>query len=215
MEEKIITVRLTFTESILGTAPANDAIYADFIGSKAPDAETLEEEVAALGADSVAEKGMTIFSKTEDGTPFLYDYHIKGFMKSAAAALRKLPGTESSKVKAFKKVIDTMIFPAPRQILFENYGTIGRIERSLRADTPQGPRVGLACSEEIQAGATVTFSIYLLDPGMEKLVKEWLDYGKWYGIGQWRNASHGRYMWDELDADGNVIGGNNSAQASA
>lgn len=29
------------------------------------------------------------------------------------------------------------------------------------------------------------------------------------GFGQWRNSGKGRHLWDELDADGNVIGGNN------
>lgn len=76
---KELKVKLTFTEPILGTSPANPEIYREFIGSKSPDAATVEEEVSALGADAVAEKAMTVFPRTEDGTPFLYDYQIKGF----------------------------------------------------------------------------------------------------------------------------------------
>lgn len=198
IKQKTLSFRLTFTESILGTLPSNEDIFTDFIGSKAPDASTLEEEVAALGADAVAEKGTTIFAKDESGVPYLYDYHIKGFFKAAASALRKVPGTESSKVKAYKKVIDTLIFTYPRRIMFEHYGEIGKCERSLRAQTMQGERVSLVKSEEIQAGATLTFDVGLLDPSMEDLVKEWLDYGALSGLGQWRSASHGRFTWEEI-----------------
>jgi hypothetical protein len=40
------------------------------------------------------------------------------------------------------------------------------------------------------------------------LVEEWLNYGVWRGLGQWRNSGKGKYVWQELDGKGNVIGGN-------
>ena len=58
---KTMKVRLTFTESILGTSPNDPEIYRSYIGSKAPDAASVDEEVAALGADAVAEQQMTVF----------------------------------------------------------------------------------------------------------------------------------------------------------
>ena len=67
---KEIKVRITFTEEVLGTSPANEEVYKDFIASKSPDASTLEDEVAAIGVDEVTEKSMTIFPKMADGTPF-------------------------------------------------------------------------------------------------------------------------------------------------
>ena len=73
---KELKVKLTFMEPLLGTSPANEDVYRDFIGSKAPDAATVDDEVAAIGADAVVEKGMTVFPRLEDGTPFLYDYQI-------------------------------------------------------------------------------------------------------------------------------------------
>ena len=51
---KELKVKLTFIEPILGTSPANPDIYREFIGSHAPDAASVEDEVAALGADAVA-----------------------------------------------------------------------------------------------------------------------------------------------------------------
>ena len=74
MNEYRLTVRLTFLEGVLGTHPANEDIFRDFIGSKAPDADTIEDEVSALGVEEVSENKATIFLRTEDGNPFLYDY---------------------------------------------------------------------------------------------------------------------------------------------
>ena len=32
----------------------------------------------------------------------------------------------------------------------------------------------------------------------EALVREWLDYGAYSGIGQWRNSGKGRFTWEEI-----------------
>ena len=205
---KNLKVKLTFIEPILGTSPANEDVYRDFIGSKAPDASTVEDEVKDLGVDAVVEKGMTVFPRTEDGKPFLYDFHIKGFFKDTCGGLRKVKGTTSSGIKAYKKEIDKLIFPEPRRIVFENFDKIGTCQRPLRAQTAQGERVSLAMSEELPAGSTVTFDIVCMCDDHEKAVREWLDYGKYSGIGQWRNSGRGRFSWAELDDAGNVIGGN-------
>lgn len=198
------------TMKVRMTSPANENVYRDFIATKAPDASTIEDEVAALGVDGVAQKGMTVFPRLDDGTPFLYDYQIKGFFKDTCGGLRRVKGTKSSGLKAYKQVIDKLIFPEPRTIpiLFE--GEMGVCQRPLRAQTMQGERVSLASSEEIPAGATIEFDIVMLDDDSEGLVREWLNYGKYSGIGQWRNSGRGRYLWEELDERGNVAGGNKS-----
>lgn len=194
---KTIKVKLTFTEPILGTSPKNADVYRDFIGTKAPDAASVEDEVAALGVDAVTEKGMTGFPRLDDGTPFLYDYQIKGFFKDTCGGLRKVKSTESSKIKAFKKEIDKLIFVEPRCIplLFE--GELGECQRPLRAQTMQGERVSLAISEEAPAGTVIEFTIVMLGDS-EKAVREWLDYGRFSGIGQWRNSGKGRFTWEEI-----------------
>ena len=202
---KTIKVKLTFTEGILGTSPADPDVYRNYIGSKSPDAATVEDEVEALGADAVAEKSMTVFPRTAEGVPFLYDYQIKGFFKDTCGGLRKVKGSRSEKIKAFKKEIDRLIFPQPREIPFENVGTLLECQRPLRASTPQGERVSLAMSEEIPAGATLTFDIVLLSDDHEAAVREWLDYGALSGIGQWRNSGKGRFVWEELRDGGKVI----------
>lgn len=195
---KTMRVKLTFIEPILGTSPANEDIYRDFIGNNAPDAETLEAEVAALGVDEVVQKGMTIFPKLDDGTPFLYDYQIKGFFKDSCGGLRKVKDTYSSKIKAFKKEIDKLIFIEERRIPIMFDGEIATCQRPLRAQTMQGERVSLAISEEIPAGAVIEFTVIMFSDDHEKAVREWLDYGRFSGIGQWRNSGKGRFVWEEI-----------------
>lgn len=198
MEMIKMHVRLTFTEPILGTSPKNAEIYRDFIGTKAPDAATVEDEVAALGADAVAEKGMTGFPVLDDGTPFLYDYMVKGFFKDSCGGLRKVKGSESSKIKAYKKEIDKLIFVEPRRIPLLLDGDLTECQRPLRAQTMQGERVSLAISEEAPAGTAIEFYIVMRCPEHEKAVREWLDYGELSGIGQWRNSGKGRFRWEEI-----------------
>lgn len=197
---KTIEAKLTFTEEVLGTSPNDEDIYRNFIGSKAPDAQTVEEEVAAMGADAVVEKGMTVFARDEDGKPCLYDYHIKGHFKDACSMLKKATGSLSKDIKAHKKMIDGLIFVNPRLIPLEipEGKTMGVCQRPLRAQTAQGERVALAMSESVPAGTTCTIEITCLTDDDIKYVREWLDYGAWRGIGQWRNSGCGRYKWEEV-----------------
>lgn len=204
---KTMRVKLTFLESILGTSPNNSEIYTEFIGSKAPDAPSLKEEVAALGDDVVAEKGTTVFPKDDDGCPIFWSYQIEGFFKGTCGFLRTVPKTKSSTIKAYKKMIDGRIFvsgeksesnPTGRKIRIHDAFPMGLLQRPLRAQTAQGERISLACSEEIPAGAWCEFNITcLVDTDLE-LVKEWLDFGEYNGIGQWRNAGKGRFTWEEV-----------------
>ena len=119
-----IKVRLTFTEELLGTASNNPDIHGEYIASKAPDAPSKAEEIEAIGVDETVEKSMTVFPK-EDGKPFIWDYQIKGFFKDACGVLKKVTGTESAGIKAYKKEIDGLIFVFARKIPIQNYGTIG------------------------------------------------------------------------------------------
>ena len=191
-------IRITFLEGLLGTAPGNEDVYREYIASKSPDAATVEEEVAAVGVDEVVEKGTTIFPRTTEGAPFLYDYQIKGFFKDACGMLSRVKTTESSKLKAYKKIIDGLIFVMPRQIPINAAGEISLCQRPLRAQTAQGERVALSISEEAPVGTSIELEITLLDAAHEAAVREWLDYGALRGIGQWRNSGKGRFSWEEI-----------------
>lgn len=188
-------IRITTTEEMLGSLPNNKELHETYIASKAPDASTIEEEVAAVGEGAVIEQQMTVFPRHE-GRPVLYDYQVKGFFKDTCSALRKVPGTESSKIKAFKKEIDGLVFVSPRHIPILFDGELGACQRPLRASTPQGERVALAHSEAVPAGAVLEFEVTCLVDAHEKAVLEWLEYGKLRGLGQWRNSGKGRFTFE-------------------
>lgn len=198
MEGTTIKCRLTFTEQLLGTASNDPDIHGSYIASKAPDAMSVAEEIEAVGLDDVIERGMTVFPRDKDGNPFIYDYQIKGFFKDACAALRKVKGTKASKIKAYKKEIDGLLFVHPRKILLQMPGPLGECQRPLRASTAQGERVALAHSEAAPAGTVIEFEILCLTEDMQDLAYECLDYGELRGLGQWRNSGAGRFEWDEV-----------------
>ena len=200
--------RITLLEESLGMSPANPTIHQDYIASKAPDAASREEEIAALGVEEVVEKTMTVFPRTEDGLPFLWDYQMKGLFKDCCGMLSRASGTKSSGLKAYRKIIDGLVFVFPRKIPFilPAGGTIGECERPLRANTAQGERVALAHSETVPAGTTLEFFVnwYPLKNDvkgrrLEEAIHEWLEYGSMRGLGQWRNSGKGRYVFEEID----------------
>ena len=195
---KEMKVKLTLTEEILGTASNNPEIHSEFIASKAPDAKSREEEIEAIGVDAEIEKGMTVFPRNAEGQPIMWDYQIKGFFKDACGMLRKVTDSKSSKIKAYKKEIDGLIFVQEREIPFQFDGKIGNCQRPLRAQTAQGERVSLANSETIPAGTTLEFTIECLVDSDMAAVREWLDYGRLRGLGQWRNSGKGKFQWEEI-----------------
>jgi hypothetical protein len=210
-------VRLTLMEDLLGTASANPTLHDDFIASKAPDAATRAEEIEALGVADVVEKSMTIFPR-KAGKPILWDYQIKGAFKDACGMLSRARGTKSNALKAYKKIIDGLIFVAPRQIVLNlPEGTkVEECQRPIRVQTPQGERVAIAHSESVPAGTTLEFEIswfplkgskgerfglkasQIYDQ-LDDIIDEWLNYGALRGLGQWRNSGKGRYNWEMID----------------
>ena len=196
MERKRFRIR--FTEPILGSAPNNKQVYEDFIASKAPDALSTEDEIAAVGVAEYMEKGMTVFPRDEADNPIFWDYHIKGFMKDACGMMNRVKGSKSKELKAYKKVIDGLIFVFPRQIPICFDSDIETLQRPLRAQTAQGERIALAMSEMIKPPASIDIEVQCLDDALFDVVYEWLDYGALRGLSQWRNASYGRFTWEEL-----------------
>ena len=189
-----VHVKLTFTDDLLGTSSGNPELHREFIASKAPDAAKMEEEVASLGVEAVEEKSMTVFPKMADGTPYLWDYQIRGFFKEICGAMRGIPGTKSSKVKAYKKKVDNTIFVEPREIPLDLHGMkIADCQRPLRASTMQGERIALANSEVCPQGTTCEFDVLCMVDEDVDMLREWREYGKYKGIGQWRNSGKGRF----------------------
>lgn len=198
MDMKEMKVKLCLLDEALGMMPADKELHETYIASKAPDAPSIDEEVAAVGVDEVVEKSMTVFPKLDDGTPFFWDYQIRGFFKDAIGMLRRVKTTKCSKLTSYKKVVDGLLFVAERKIPINVNGRMGDCQRPLRAETAQGPRVAIAHSETVPEGSTCTFTIQMLDDSLEPVVRECLDYGVLRGLAQWRNSGKGRFKWREV-----------------
>lgn len=186
-------VVLLLTEKMLGTV-AGGTLYSDYIASKA--LGDVDDELAT--APAVA-NGATGFHTLPDGTRILYNYVLKGFFKDACSMLRRVPGTKSSGLTAFKKLIDGLVFIAPRQIRLElpPDPDLTPLERPLRAQTAQGERVALAKSDTVPVGTRLEFTLEVWgDELSQGVLREWLAYGKHRGLGQWRNGGYGTFAFE-------------------
>lgn len=208
MQVEKIGIQLDFIEPILGSLPADPAIYTKYVASKAPAPWQQDEEVET--ADRVAdnkpemERGLTVFAQDEKGL-FFYDYHIKGFLKEAGNTLK-----ETVKVKNLRSKIDNYLFINPRRIyLYRPDGSIVTeeddiLERPLRAQTMQGPRVSLVASERVNLPVSIQFTIEILENEKNiswDIISRLFDYGQYKGLGQWRNGSWGRFKWKRQERD--------------
>ena len=198
--------RLTGVTEILGSQPANKQVRSDYIASKAPSEEFADEEQDML---KLEEKGLTVFlRRNRDEALCMLDYQVRAFFKGAFTAM-----ADQLKIKNVRHKVDTYLFVAPRQIPLMRdgkplYDEDDIRERSLRADTPQGPRTALAASERVMDPWYIDIEICLLKNNATALSKEIsfeaiedaLDYGMFQGLGQWRSGSNGRFRWERLDA---------------
>ena len=198
---KKIHVKVKYIEDVLGTSAADPELHSRFIASKASDAPKIEEEVDALGAAEIVERGMTVFPRLDDGTPFAWDYQWKGFFKESCKMLIMGTGYKSKDLKSsYKKKIDGLVFVEPRKIpyVLPDDEEIGDCQRPLRAETPKGERIALAHSETVPAGTTQEFDVMILNDNYVKYVEEWLEYGQYHGTMQWRNSGKGRFVVEEF-----------------
>lgn len=188
-------IRLTLTEGMLGTKPADEEVFATYVASKHPKGTPQRDELE--NAEKVEKCGSTVFHRNAAGKPVIYDYQMKGFFKDACGALRRCDGSLSAGIKAYKSVIDGVVFANPREIVLNlpEGSAVGVCERPLRTEGPSGTRVALARSEEVPAGTTLDFCVDVLGAISKEHVVEWLAYGALRGLGQWRNSGKGRFTY--------------------
>jgi hypothetical protein len=192
-------VEIEFIEPILGSLPADPAVYTNYIASKAPSTWQHDEEVelADARADEMnLDKGITVFARDEKGL-FLYNYHVKGFLKEVANMLKDNFGIPNLRSK-----IDYYVYVQPRRIYLTRPN--GRIiqeedeifERPLRAKTAQGERVALAASERINPPCKIQFTLEIVENSAGitwELLQEICKFGRLKGLGQWRNGGWGQF----------------------
>ncbi len=188
---------IQFTGPLLGSQPGKDTLASDFLTKKylnenENNPKKLEEAHSNISEESESlpqtiDKGTTGFHRNTDNKPILYNYQIKGLLKECGDVLNGING-----VKALRSKIENTLFISPRQIIINTDQPITFLERPLRAQTQQGPRVTLARSEMIAEGATLSCEIECWDTTKfsmkEDLLRELLDYGTQKGLGQWRGS---------------------------
>lgn len=192
-EEREVKIRLI--EPMLGTVAKDPEVYKSFIESKKPadlsndDESSTVDERLLNDAKEAEKKGWTGFHVDEKGL-FIYDYMIKGFLKNAGNILKG-----QLDVTALKSKISNQVFVSPRKIHLGIKDPNGVLERPLRAQTPQGPRVSLVRSDTVDAGTEITFTMKWIKGNniSEKLLKDVLAYGELQGLGQWRNGGYGAF----------------------
>lgn len=228
------TVRITGKTPLLATQPASTKLRSEWIAKRAFDKKGITQEQAQALMDEenemftptdekkVSDDAPMMFLRDEqnDGRLFVYDYTILGFMKSALKALKPQLGVAAERTK-----VDNYLFVKPRILYVMRYGTplterdeIDAIERPLRAETMQGPRTALVSSEMIRDQWELEFRLVLLknDGTARSKALDWdaietcLMYGELCGIGGWRNASYGQFVYEwppKWDIDSGREGG--------
>ena len=201
-KQESMKVELEFIEPLLGTLPGDERLAEDYVMSKHPDGVQKDEQKSLT---EEMKKFSSYFARNSKSNPILWDYQIKGFFKDACSMMRRV--TQIDELKAHKKIIDGLIFVAPRQIELilpakksskDEGKSLTFTERPLRISTPKGERTALARSETAPAGTRIQIEILLLKPDLKKYVINWLDYGILRGLGQWRNSGMGRFKWKLL-----------------
>lgn len=185
---------ITFTEPLLGSQPQKDVVREHIMRRRGIDPDAVADELETL--DETLERNTTAFHK-RNGKPVLFDYVVKGFLKEAAATFNGR--AEIGRMKNARSKIDSYVFVYPREIpIITDSPTILVLERPLRAMTMQGPRVSVVRSEMLPAGARIECEIHVLAPDVisEQLLRALLDYGRYKGLGQWRNGGYGRFEYE-------------------
>lgn len=152
--------------------------------------------------------GLTVFYRdAETNLPCIGDHMIYGFMKAASEALsRARPKKNATMLQSHSytsSIINQHVRCADEFINFDvdvcrtENETINHLQRPLRGMTPQGPRVTLAKSEVVPAGAKLKFVLNVLEgsPLKEKHLNEIFSYGVFTGLGQWRNSGCGMFNY--------------------
>lgn len=200
-------LKLTFTSPLLGSSPSSPTVYTDYIAAKAEGAmngdaaeevNTLRKRTAREEEDETVKR--TVFHRDELGRPCIYNYVLKGFFKAACSASKNRDDIKpvSGSLRNHKTHINNLVVVKPRLLTIRLVKPTAVLERPLRAETAQGPRVALAASEVVEAGASIECQVIILSDKMisEEMLREWLSFGEFQGLGQWRSGDWGQFTYE-------------------
>jgi len=152
--------------------------------------------------------GTTVFFwDNEKDKPCIGDHMIYGFLKAAAETigrtLTKKRGVVLHSTSFTQALINQHIkceeqfLSFDRTIKEDDKGNPVYLQRSLRAMTAKGPRISLAKSEVVPAGAKLNFTLKVMknSPLNQKTIEKLFSIGELTGLGQWRNAGWGQFKY--------------------
>jgi hypothetical protein len=174
----------------------------------AGDLEGLKENFKTLDTT-----GTTVFFwNAKEDLPCIGDHMIYGFLKASAAAQGKAlqaqgkrkRGTMLESIAYTQSIINQHVrceeefITFDKDVLRDEEGNSLFLQRSLRVKTMQGPRVSLAKSEQVPAGAKIEFTLCVMEgsPLTKAILHKLFSYGEMCGLGQWRNSGKGMFTYE-------------------
>lgn len=196
----VLEVELELLEDMLGSSPSDPQTYWEQIAKRAPLDKQGREEVATLPEDDEAAPKATVFHRDSHGV-FVFNYHIKGFLKEHANRHKETFG-----VPLMRDKLEAYVYVEPRRVyVCDSDGQPllapeGMLTRPLRALTRQGPRTTLVASERVPAGCRLQFEVRVYANGQKRgdeirpdTLYWLLRLGESCGLGQWRSGGWGRF----------------------
>jgi len=189
LDKASIKIKSIFIEPMLGTVPRTD-VYAQHIMTKAKEiTPEISEEIktAPQTIEGIEDKGWTGFHRDKDGSFFIYNYMIKGAIKSSIETLQENGAIK--KIVAYKKWVDRMIDVKPRRIFFTPDKKEAEVlERPLRTMTPKGERVTVVRSDIIDIGTEIEYEVTLLNNNKNLTIGVIEQALAHMSLGQWRGS---------------------------
>lgn len=189
------------------------------LNAKYLNAEDISDESKKLELEKIGERAEELLETIDEheskgtcfffhnGMPAIGNHMIYGFMKAASGAICRTHEKARETILQSKAYtcsvinehvrIDSKFLVFDKDIKRKENGKPDYFQRSLRATTPQGPRVTLAKSEVVEEGASIEFILKVFEgsPLKESHIKRIFDYGELKGLGQWRNADFGSFTY--------------------
>lgn len=219
-DKEHMNVRVIFVKQVLAMSPGDKDLYANFIAQHAIDAAQREDEINTLGVKEVITKGRSVFDRI-NGQIVWPSRRWLGFFKSRMKAQRQDTESDLCAMTSYTSKLDENIsFGAEwYPVKIPKDGKITICDRTIPGDGFKR-ETSIKSSEAAPAGTIMNFRVQTnihnigsKTKGVEltflEAIRQCLDAGIKYGTGEWRGSGkQGTFVWEELDDDGKVIGGN-------
>ncbi len=214
-------VRIFFITQVLGMCPGDPQMFASFNAKMSMDAMTRDQEIQAIGVQAVMDKGREYFTRTSKGQLAVDTRTWFGYIGETANIIKSVSDAKSADAANIKNNIKNRIsFTSATYPLIPPEGAeITFCDRPMPGDGYKR-ETSIKSSEALPAGTSTYFIVQIENSvvsGDEKkngvktkdVLGEVLDCGITHGTLGWRRTGfRGRFLWEELDENGIVIGGN-------